>query len=61
MVGTVRKNRKEIPEEIKLDNKDELYTCRFLFSASANIMMCSYKAKKAKNVYLLSSMLSTLC
>ena len=56
MVGTVRQNRKEIPEEIKFDKKDELYSSRFLFSASENIMMCSYKAKKAKNVYLLSSM-----
>ena len=56
MGGTVRQNRKEIPEEIKLDKKDELYTSRFLFSASENITMCSYKAKKAKNVYLLSSM-----
>ena len=58
MVGTVHHSRKDIPEEIKLDKKDELYTPRFLFSASENIMMCSYKAKKAKNVYLLSSMLN---
>ena len=56
MVGTVHQNRKEVPEEIKLDKKDELYTSRCLFSASENIMMCSYKAKKAKNVYLLSFM-----
>ena len=46
MAGTVRQNRKEIPEEIKLGKKDELYTSRFLFSALENIMMCSYKAKK---------------
>ena len=26
MAGTVAQNRKEIPEEIKLDKKDELYT-----------------------------------
>ena len=56
MVGTVHQNRKEIPEELKHDKKDELQTSRFLFSASENIMMCSYKAKKAKSVYLLSSM-----
>ena len=56
MVGTVHQNRKEIPEEIKLDKKNKLYTSRYFFSASENIMMCLYKAKKAKNVYLLSSM-----
>ena len=56
MAGTVAQNRKEIPEEIKLDKKDELYTWRFLFSASENITMCSYKAKNIKNVYLLSFM-----
>ena len=56
MAGTVAQNRKEIPEEIKLDKKDELYTWRFLFSASENITMCSYKAKNTKNVYSLSFM-----
>ena len=33
IVGTVRQNRKEIPEETKLDKKDELYTSKFLFYA----------------------------
>ena len=56
MISSVHQNRKEIPEEIKLAKKDELYILRFLFSASENIMMCSYKAKKTKNVYLLFSM-----
>ena len=56
MFRTVRQNRKEIKEEIKLDKKDELYTSRFLFSVSENFIMCSYKAKKTKNVYLLSPM-----
>ena len=57
MFRTVHQNRKEIKEEIKLDKKDELYTSRFSFSVSENIIMCSYKAKKIKNVYLLSSII----
>ena len=56
MVAAVRQSRKEIPEEVKLDKKNELYTSRFLLFVSENILMCSYKAKKTKNVYLLSSM-----
>ena len=56
MVGTVHQNRKEISEEIELDKEHKIYISRFLFSASENIMICSCKAKKTKNVYLLPSM-----
>ena len=56
MVGALPQNRKEITQEIKLNKKDELYISRFLFCSSKNIMICSYKGKWTKNVYLLSSM-----
>ena len=53
----MRQNKKDISEEIELVKEDELYISIFLLCASENIMMCSCKAKKTKNVYLLPSML----
>ena len=58
MVDTVCQNQKIFKKKKKkLNKQDELYISRFLFSASVNIMMCSYKVKrKGNNVYLLSTM-----
>ena len=56
MVGTLRKNKREIPLELHADTKQQpLYTSRFFFTTDS-IMILYYKAKKKKDVFLLSSM-----
>ena len=57
MVGTLRKNKREIPLELHADTKQQqpLYTSRFFFTTDG-IMILYYKAKKKKDVFLLSSM-----
>ena len=56
MVGTLRKNKREIPLELHADTKQQpLYTSRFLF-ATDGIMILYHKAKMEKDVFLLSSM-----
>ena len=55
MVGTMRKNKREIPLELHADTKQQpLYTSRFLFTTDG-IKILYYKAKKKKDVFLLSS------
>ena len=56
MVGTLRKNKREIPLELHADTKQQpLYTSQFLFTTDG-IMILYYKAKKKKESFLLSSM-----
>ena len=54
MVGTLQKNKREIPLELHADAKQQsLYTSRFLFAIDG-IMILYYEAKK-KDVFLLPS------
>lgn len=56
LVGTVRANRREIPSQVKMESRQiPLYTSMFAFTEDDGIMMASYKSKKNKVVYLLSS------
>ena len=56
MLGTIRAYRREIPLEAKLGKGATLYSSTFLFTPpKENIILLSYKAKKNKLVYLLSS------
>lgn len=56
LVGTVRGNRREIPQELRCNSSQPLHASRFLFTEEEGILMISYKAKAKKTVYLLSSM-----
>lgn len=53
VLGTVRMNRKEIPDALKPDKNRPLYSSKFLFSKDAT--MVSYVHKVNKAVVLLSS------
>jgi hypothetical protein len=55
LVGTMRKNRKEIPEQLKSHKKRELYSSQFVFNVKDGTCLVSYKAKKNRIVILLSS------
>ena len=51
MVGTLRKNKRDIPLELLADTKQQpLYKSRFLFSTDG-IMILYYKAKKKMYFY----------
>ena len=57
IIGTIRSHRREIPSDVQLGKNTPLYTSKFVFTHSQeNIMLLSYKAKKNKVVYLLSSL-----
>ena len=54
-VGTLRQNRREVPEECK--NKKELYETEvFRYDGQTAITLTSYQCKAAKNVAILSSL-----
>ena len=55
LVGTLRSNKREIPKEILMNKQDTLYSSKFVFTEQENITLVSYKAKKNKTVFLLSS------
>ena len=56
-VGTLRKNKKEIPAELHVDTQQQpLYASRFLFTQEDSIMIFYYNAKQKKDVFLLLSM-----
>ena len=60
MVGTLRKNKREITLQLHADTKQQpLYTSQFLFTTDGIMIHC-YKAKKKKDVFLLSSMHTAL-
>lgn len=54
VVGTLRKNKKEIPPEFL--NVKERKPCSSMFAFSENCILVSYVPKKGKNVLLLSTM-----
>ena len=56
IVGTIRGHRREIPNEICFEKDAALYSSNFFFTLPPeSIMILSYKAKKNKVVFLLSS------
>ena len=56
IVGTIRRHRREIPNEIRFEKDAALYSSNFFFTLPPeSIMILSYKAKKNKVVFLLSS------
>ncbi|KAJ8929661.1 hypothetical protein NQ314_017621 [Rhamnusium bicolor] len=58
VVGTLRKNKKEIPTKMAEINKDrKLYTSMFVFNEKA--ILVSYKPKSTRHVFLLSTMHET--
>ena len=55
-MGTIRGHRTEIPNEIRFEKDAALYSSNFFFTLPPeSIMILSYKAKKNKVVFLLSS------
>ena len=55
LVGTLRQNRREVPEECK--NKKELHETKvFRYDGQTAITLTSYQCKAAKNVAILSSL-----
>ena len=57
MVGTLRKNKKEILPELHVDTGQQpLYASQFLFTQEDGIMILYYKDKQKIDVFLLSSM-----
>ena len=54
LVGTVRNNRREVPHEFRAIKNKQLYESNCAFSEDGALLV-SYKAKKNKNVILLST------
>ena len=55
IVGTVRKQRREIPKVEDLMNMKALHSTE-VFRSSSDCLLTVYKAKRSKNVYVLSSL-----
>ena len=60
LLGTVRKQRKEIPKAETMMKSKPLYAT-VVYQSPSNATLTIYKAKKAKLVYLLSSTHKTVC
>jgi hypothetical protein len=54
LVGTIRNNRREVPKELREVKQKKLYESVFAYTEDG-VQIVSYKAKKNKNVCLLSS------
>ena len=55
LLGTVRKNKKELPCELLANRGRSLCSSKFSFNSKGDTMIVSYTPKKNKNVLLLSS------
>ena len=55
LVGTMKANRREIPNEMKHKSDRALYSSTFAFNAEDNTCLVSYKSKTNKTVIALSS------
>jgi len=57
MVGTIRKNRRELPEKLPQMEKDMMrYESRFFLNSNKKCSLTVYKSKSEKSVCVLSSM-----
>ena len=56
MIGTLRKNKREIPSCFQASHRREWLSTKFGFSKEHHLMMCSYVPKVNKAVILLSTM-----
>jgi hypothetical protein len=59
MVGTMRKNRREIPADLTVPRNRELHSSIFCYTPEEGIQLVSYKAKNNKVVLLCSSQHNT--
>ena len=55
LVGTIKKNRREVPDHMRTHKKRDLYSTHFLYNKKDAHQLTSYKAKKDKVVVLLST------
>ena len=55
VLGTIRKNKREIPPSFQASRNRAVHTTEFGFSEDARIMMSSYVPKKNKSVIMISS------
>ena len=53
MIGTLRKNKREIPHCFQASKTRDIYSTQFGFSKEQNMMMCSYVPRKRKAVIIL--------
>ena len=56
LLGTLRKNKSEIPPSFQASKERELYSTRFGFSKNERMVISSYVPKKRKAVIMLSSL-----
>ena len=56
MVGTLRKNKREIPPSFQASRDRELLSTKFDFSEEHHAMICSYVPQVNKAAILLSTM-----
>ncbi|XP_069178889.1 piggyBac transposable element-derived protein 4 isoform X2 [Procambarus clarkii] len=56
LLGTLRRNKPEIPSSFKRSKGRKIYSTEFGFSKEERVMICSYVPKKGKAVLMLSSM-----
>ena len=59
LVGTIRKNRREIPKELTVHRNRKLFSSIFCYTEEDDVQLISYKAKSNKIVLLCSSQHST--
>ena len=55
LLGTVKSNRREIPQSLRNIKGREILSSKFIFDLQNNITIVSFIPKKSKNVLLLSS------
>ena len=55
VLGTIRKNKKELPPSFQASRKRNVYSSEFGFSGDARVMLCSYVPKKNKSVIMIST------
>ena len=59
IVGTIRKNRRELSPQMTQPMPSNLYHSRFMWHDKSNALLVNYQAKLKKSVCLLSTMHST--
>ena len=60
LLGTIRKQRREIPKKCEFLLKDKPLFTSLVFRSQDNITLTAYKVKRSKVVYLLSTLHNTV-